>query len=98
MTIAAGNYVLSNGSVVKSLGGSTLNGMRAYFAKKGAEAKSLSMDIEGEATGIQFVNGEVETVGDIYTVGGQLVRRNSTVKGLPEGIYMINGNKVVVRK
>jgi hypothetical protein len=98
LTIAAGNYVLSNGSVVKSLGGSTLNGMRAFFAKKGAEAKSLSMDIEGEATGIQFVNGEVETVGDIYTVGGQLVRRNSTVKGLPEGIYMINGNKVVVRK
>ena len=98
LTIAAGNYVLSNGSVVKSLGGSTLNGMRAFFAKKGAEAKSLSMDIEGEATGIQLVNGEVETVGDIYTVGGQLVRRNSTVKGLPEGIYMINGNKVVVRK
>ncbi len=98
ITITEGNYVLSNGSVVKSLGGSTLNGMRAYFAKKGAEAKSLSMDIEGEATGIQFVNGEVETVGDIYTVGGQLVRRNSTVKGLPEGIYMINGNKVVVRK
>ena len=98
LTIAAGNYVLSNGSVVKSLGGSTLNGMRAFFAKKGAEAKSLSMDIEGETTGIQFVNGEVETVGDIYTVGGQLVRRNSTVKGLPEGIYMINGNKVVVRK
>ena len=97
-TIEAGNYVLSNGSIVKSLGGSTVNGMRAYFAKKGAEAKSLSMDIEGEATGIQFVNGEVETVGDIYTVGGQLVRRNSTVKGLPEGIYMINGNKVVVRK
>jgi hypothetical protein len=43
-------------------------------------------------------HGEVETVGDIYTVGGQLVPRNSTVKGLPEGIYMINGNKVVVRK
>lgn len=96
--INAGDYIFNNGSLLKSQGGSTLKSYRAYIASNGGEVKSLSLEIDDVPTGIELVNGEVETVGDIYTVGGQLVRRNSTVKGLPEGIYMINGNKVVVRK
>lgn len=96
--IEAGNYLFSNGKLVKLTSGSTLKSYRAYLAANGASVKGLSIEIDDVPTGIELVNGEVETVGDIYTVGGQLVRRNSTVKGLPEGIYMINGNKVVVRK
>ena len=83
---------------MKLTSGSTLKSYRAYLAANGASVKGLSIEMDDVPTGIELVNGEVETVGDIYTVGGQLVRRNSTVKGLPEGIYMINGNKVVVRK
>ena len=96
--INAGDYIFSNGSILKTQGNSTLKSYRAYIASNGGEVKSLSLEIDDVPTGIELVNGEVETVGDIYTVGGQLVRRNATVKGLPEGIYMINGNKVVVRK
>ena len=96
--INAGDYIFSNGSILKTQGASTLKSYRAYIASNGGEVKSLSLEIDDVPTGIELVNGEVETVGDIYTVGGQLVRRNATVKGLPEGIYMINGNKVVVRK
>ncbi len=98
ITIEAGDYIFNNGSLLKSQGGSTLKSYRAYIASNGGSVKGLSLEIDDVPTGIELVNGEVETVGDIYTVGGQLVRRNSTVKGLPEGIYMINGNKVVVRK
>jgi hypothetical protein len=98
ININAGDYIFSNGSILKTQGASTLKSYRAYIASNGGEVKSLSLEIDDVPTGIELVNGEVETVGDIYTVGGQLVRRNSTVKGLPEGIYMINGNKVVVRK
>ena len=97
--INAGDYIFSNGSILKTQGASTLKSYRAYIAANGAgDVKGLSLEIDDVPTGIELVNGEVETVGDIYTVGGQLVRRNSTVKGLPEGIYMINGNKVIVRK
>ena len=98
ININAGDYIFNNGSLLKSQGGSTLKSYRAYIAANGGDVKGLSIEIDDVPTGIELVNGEVETVGDIYTVGGQLVRRNSTVKGLPEGIYMINGNKVVVRK
>jgi hypothetical protein len=35
---------------------------------------------------------------DIYTTGGQLVRRNATsLKGLPTGIYIVGGQKMVVQ-
>ena len=35
---------------------------------------------------------------DIYNLQGQKVRSNATsLKGLPKGIYIINGSKVVVK-
>ena len=35
---------------------------------------------------------------DIYTVNGQLVRAgSSSIEGLPKGIYIVNGKKLVVR-
>ena len=44
----------------------------------------------------------VETVVDIYSVGGQLVcqeavKAGKTVIALPAGVYMVNGNKVIVK-
>ena len=33
----------------------------------------------------------------IYDLRGQLVRRNGTTEGLPAGIYVVNGKKVMVK-
>ena len=46
-------------------------------------------DVSGSAEGEPF---------DVYTVSGQVVRRGVTsLKGLPAGIYIAGGRKVVVR-
>ena len=54
-----------------------------------------------------IVGGEIPTTidavqttkvkGDVYTVRGELVRRNATTEGLPAGIYIVGGRKVVVK-
>ena len=33
----------------------------------------------------------------VYTVNGQFIRRNATTEGLPSGIYVVNGKKVIVK-
>ena len=67
ITIEAGDYIFNNGSLLKSQGGSTLKSYRAYIASNGGSVKGLSLEIDDVPTGIELVNGEVETVGDIYT-------------------------------
>lgn len=47
--------------------------------------------------GIEAVE-EAEPLGDIYTVSGQLVRKNATsTEGLPAGCYIAKGKKLVVK-
>lgn len=51
-------------------------------------------------TGIVTIqNGEEKlSDGNIYSISGQIVRKGSTqTSGLPKGIYIINGKKVVVK-
>lgn len=51
----------------------------------------------GLVTGINNLNVENMPV-DIYTVGGQLVKKAATsTKSLPKGIYIVNGQKVTVK-
>jgi len=50
-----------------------------------------------DTTGIRETDSDDQPF-DIYTVGGLLVKRGATtLKGLPAGIYVVNGRKVVVR-
>lgn len=51
---------------------------------------------EGIPTAIDAVRAERAT-GDVYNVRGQLVRRNATTDGLPAGVYIVNGKKIVVK-
>ena len=48
----------------------------------------------GDATGIDGIDAG-EECGDIYDVAGKLVKRNGTTKGLKQGIYIMNGKKVL---
>ena len=50
-----------------------------------------------EATGIRQV--QLDRPVNVYTIGGTLVRQNATsLDGLPDGVYIVNGKKVLHRR
>ena len=75
------------------------DGFRCYFQDISGSDRQLTWGIDDNTTGIDdtFVKPEVPKVGNIYTVNGQLVRRNSTAAGLAPGVYIMNGIKLIVK-
>jgi len=57
----------------------------------------------GTTTGVKDINIDTEASGpvDVYNMNGQLLRhnveRNEATQGLPQGIYIVGGKKVIVR-
>lgn len=79
-------------------------GFRCWIATGSAGlAKQMTFSINGvvdNTTGINqtIVDDQRPQNTDIYTVNGQLVRAgSSSIEGLPKGIYIVNGKKLVVR-
>lgn len=74
-------------------------GFRCYFEDVEGVNRQLTWGIDDNTTGIDgtFVKPEAPKVGNIYTVNGQLVRRNSTAAGLAPGVYIMNGIKLIVK-
>lgn len=66
-------------------------------------AKSYRLMVDDNIVSPTSINGieaveEAEPLGDIYTVSGQLVRKNATsTDGLPAGCYIAKGKKLVVK-
>lgn len=75
------------------------NGFRCYFQVLSGSDPQLTWGIDDNTTGIDgtFVTPQAPKVGNIYTVNGQLVRRNSTAAGLAPGVYIMNGIKLIVK-
>lgn len=75
------------------------NGFRCYFQDISGSDHQLTWGIDDNTTGIDdtFVTPQAPKVGNIYTVNGQLVRRNSTAAGLAPGVYIMNGIKLIVK-
>lgn len=65
----------------------------AYLAVPAGEATAKGFAFNGEATGIEGVNANVENAKAIYNLNGQRVA--SMAK---PGLYIVNGKKMVVRK
>lgn len=62
------------------------------------------LDVEvGTTTGVKDINADVADNGpvDVYNMNGQLIRqnveRNEATTGLPSGIYIVGGKKVIVK-
>ena len=74
-------------------------GFRCYFEDVADASRVLTWGIDDNTTSIDgtFVTPEAPKVGNIYTVNGQLVRRNSTAAGLAPGVYIMNGIKLIVK-
>lgn len=102
--VAAGKGIVAEENGFKhTLRNTTVGAYSAYIASDfNPESEdilsTLNIKIEGEIeSSIDEVLSNVAKRGNIYTVGGQLVGKGNinTVNGLPAGIYIVNGVKVV---
>lgn len=99
-TIEQGSYVIGEANKVYHLvSDMEAKGFRCYFEDVSGRNRQLTWGIDDNTTGIDgtFVTPEAPKVGNIYTVNGQLVRRNSTAAGLAPGVYIMNGIKLIVK-
>lgn len=98
--VKEGSYVFGDANKMYHLvSDMKANGFRCYFEDVACESRVLTWGIDDNTTGIDgtFVTPQAPKVGNIYTVNGQLVRRNSTAAGLAPGVYIMNGIKLIVK-
>ena len=97
------DYYITGNQFKASPGGTKIKGFRAYFKLTNPQVKSLGWNPDDDVpTAIDVVETQegnfVTLPADIYTVAGQLVRRQATtLHGLPRGTYVVGGQKVLVR-
>ena len=75
-----------------------MKGMRAYFiVPSGTNAKLLRANLDGVETSIDAIGTDDAVIVDttVYTIQGQ--RLGNTLEGLPRGLYIQNGKKVLVK-
>lgn len=65
---------------------------------------SLMIDgIEDSATSIDDIHGSSNStsykrgIEGVFNMNGQLVRRDNSLEGLPKGMYVVNGKKVIIK-
>ena len=71
-----------------------------------AEVKPVSLYIDGVAdstTGIDDIHGNTDCtsykrgIDGVFNMNGQMVRRGCSLEGLPKGLYVVNGKKIIIR-
>lgn len=98
--VKEGSYVFGDANKMYHLvSDMEAKGFRCYFEDVAGASRVLTWGIDDNTTGIDgtFVTPQAPKVGNIYTVNGQLVRRNSTAAGLAPGVYIMNGIKLIVK-
>ena len=72
----------------------------------GTTGKSVSLLIDGvedSTTGIADIHGSTDCtsykcgIEGVFNMNGQMVRRSCSLEGLPKGMYVVNGKKIVIR-
>lgn len=102
-TMEFGEFFISGGNFYKNTtAGKSIKGFRADFLigdnMDPQFAKPMSIDIDGETTGIFEVKANERTLTDgVYTINGQYVGKNVDSNTLPKGVYIINGQKKIVK-
>ena len=69
----------------------------AYIAATASTPTELKV-VDNTTAGVSHITTDATKTGDIFTLTGIKVRTNATsAEGLPQGIYIFNGKKVVVK-
>lgn len=88
-----------------------LKAFRCWFELKdntSAEGKpsqvSLLIDgVEDSTTGIADIHGSTDCtsykrgIDGVFNINGQMVRRSCSLEGLPKGMYVVDGKKIIIR-
>ena len=88
-----------------------LKAFRCWFeltANTPAEGKpsqvSLLIDgVEDSTTGIDDIHGSTDCtsykrgIEGVFNINGQMVRRSCSLEGLPKGMYVVDGKKIIIR-
>ena len=88
-----------------------LKAFRCWFELPGntsSEGKlsrvSLLIDgVEDSTTGIADIHGSTDLtsykrgIEGVFNMNGQMVRRSCSLEGLPKGMYVVNGKKIIIR-
>ena len=98
-TVPANAYVWSQNLLYHLIDSMTLYGFRCYMWEEATGQSKLSNWTIGGSTAIDGIVESFDTKPyDIYNLNGQKVKTNATsLDGLPSGLYIVNGKKVVKR-
>ena len=100
-----GKGKIMGGAVAMTKDGETAAANSGYFNAVPQIDESEATDVYFEAEGVLSAIGQVvvnkEESADVYTLSGVKVRSNvkgaAATNGLPAGIYVVNGQKVLVK-
>lgn len=88
-----------------------LKAFRCWFeltdnASAGGTPSKVSLLIDGvedSTTGIDDIHGSMDRtsykrgIEGVFNMNGQMVRRSCCLEGLPKGMYVVNGKKIIIR-
>lgn len=88
-----------------------LKAFRCWFeltgnTSTGGTKPSVSLLIDGvedSTTGIDDIHGSTDRtsykrgIEGVFNMNGQMVRRSCSLEGLPKGMYVVNGKKIIIR-
>ena len=88
-----------------------LKAFRCWFeltdnASAGGKPSQVSLLIDGvedSTTGIADIHGSTDRtsykrgIEGVFNMNGQMVRRSCRLEGLPKGMYIVNGKKIIIR-
>ena len=88
-----------------------LKAFRCWFeltdnASAGGKPSQVSLLIDGvedSTTGIADIHGSTDRtsykrgIEGVFNMNGQMVRRSCRLEGLPKGMYVVNGKKIIIR-
>ena len=88
-----------------------LKAFRCWFeltdnASAGGKPSQVSLLIDGvedSTTGIADIHGSTDCtsykrgIDGVFNMNGQMVRRSCSLEGLPKGMYVVNGKKIIIR-
>ena len=84
-----------------------LKAFRCWFElDNSSTAKSISLLIDGvedSTTGIADIHCSTDRtsykrgIDGVFNINGQMVRRSCSLEGLPKGMYIVNGKKIIIR-